>query len=108
MIHRMCATAFIASISVALALAPNESFGRSGAAPGGISASTRSASHASAMRPGVHANFSTPGDHHQRNAGWAFWPTAGGFYGINQGQQPSDAEPNVDVARSISEHVTYT
>ena len=35
MIHRMYATAFIASLSVALTLAPSESFGRSGAAPGG-------------------------------------------------------------------------
>jgi hypothetical protein len=108
MMHRMYATAFIASLSVALTLAPNESFGRSGAAPGGKSASTHSASHPSALRPRVHANFSSLRDHRQRNAGWALWPTAGGFYGINQSLQPSNVEPNMDVARSISQHVTYT
>ena len=108
MMHRMYATAFIASLSVALTLAPNESFGRSGAAPGGKSASTHSASTPSAMRPRVHANFSSLRDHRQRNTGWALWPTAGGFYGINQSLQPSNVEPNVDVARSISQHVTYT
>jgi len=108
MMHRMYATAFIASLSVALTLAPNESFGRSGAAPGGKSASTHSASSPSAMRPRVHANFSSRRDHGKRNAGWALWATAGGFYGINQNLQPSDFEPNVDVARSISQHVTYT
>jgi hypothetical protein len=108
MMHRMYATAFIASLSVALTLAPNESFGRSGAAPGGKSASTHSASSPSAMRPRVHANFSSRRDHGKRNAGWALWATAGGFDGINQNLQPSDFEPNVDVARSISQHVTYT
>jgi len=108
MMHRMFATAFIASLSVALTLAPNESFGRSGAAPGGKSTSTHSASSPSAMRPRVHANFSSRRDHGQRNAGWALWATAGGFYGINQNLQPSDFEPNGDVARSISQHVTYT
>ena len=108
MMHRMYATAFIASLSVALTLAPNESFGRSGAAPGGKSASTHSASSPSVMRPRVHANFSSRRDHGKRNAGWALWATAGGFYGINQNLQPSDFEPNVDVARSISQQVTYT
>lgn len=108
MMHRMYATAFIASLSVALTLAPNESFGRSGAAPGGKSASTHSASSPSVMRPRVHANFSSRRDHGKRNADWALWATAGGFYGINQKLQPSDFEPNVDVARSISQHVTYT
>ena len=103
MMHRMYVTAFIASLSVALTLAPNESFGRSGAAPGAKSAATHSASSPSAMRPRVHANFSSRRDHGQRNAGWALWPPAGGFYGINQ-----DLQPNVDVARSITQHVTYT
>ena len=106
--HRMYWTAFIASLGMAITLASNESFGRAGAAPGGKSASTHSASHPSAMRLRVHANFSSLRDRRQRNAGWALWPTAGGFYGINQSLQPSNVEPNVDVARSISQHVTYT
>ena len=100
--HRMYATAFIASLGVALTLAPSESFGQSGAAPGAKSTSTHSAFHPS----GVHANFSSRRGH--GNAGWALWATTGGFYGINQSLQPSDVEPNVDGARSISEHVTYT
>ena len=108
MMHRMYATAFIASLSLALTLAPNESFGRSGAAPGGKSASPRSSSHPSAMRPGAHATFSSLRDHRQRNAAWTLSPTAGSFYGINQNLQPSNVEPNVDYTRSISEHVTYT
>ena len=106
--HRMYAAAFIASLSLAFALAPNKSFARSGAAPGGKSASTHSASTPSAMRPRVHANFSSLRDHRQRKAGWALWPTAGSFYGINQSLQPSNVESNMDVARSISQHVTYT
>jgi hypothetical protein len=106
--HRIYATAFIASLSVALTLAPSESFGRSGAGLGVKSASTNSAFRPSAARSSVHANFSSRRDHGQRNVGWAFWATAGGFYGINQNLQPSDFEPNVDVVRSISEHVAYT
>jgi hypothetical protein len=106
--HRIYATAFIASLSVALTLAPSESFGRSGAALRVKSASTNSTFRPSAMRSRVHANFSSRRDHGQRNTGWALWATAGGFYGINQNLQPSDFEPNVDVARSISEHATYT
>lgn len=106
MIHRMSATAFIASLSLVLTLAPNKSFGRSG--PGGKSVSTHSVSHPSAMRPGVHTNFSSLRDHRQRTAGWVLWPTAGGFYGINQSLQPSSVEANVDDVRAMSEHVTYT
>ena len=106
--HRIYATAYIASLSVALTLAPSASFGRSGAVVGVKSASTNSAFRPSAMRSRVHANFSSRRDHGQRNAGWALWATAGGFYGINQNLQPSDFEPNLYVARSISEHVTYT
>jgi len=106
--HRMYAAAFIASLGIALTFAPNESLGRSGAASGGKSASGHSASHSSAMRSGVRANFSSLRDHRQRNAGWALWPTAGGFYGINQSSQPSNVDPNVDATRSISQHITYT
>jgi len=106
--HRMYATAFIASLIIVLTLAPNESFGRSGAAPGGKSASAHSASQPSALRPRVHANVSSLRDHRQRNAGWALWPTAGGFYGNYQSLEPSNVEPNMDVTRSTSEHITYT
>ena len=108
MMYRMYATAYIVFFGVALTLAPNESFGRSGAALSGQSASTRSASHPSALRTGVHANFSSHRDHRQRNAGWALWSTAGSFYGINQGVLPSDVERSADITRSMSDHVTYT
>ena len=106
--HRMYAAAFIASLGVALILVPDQSFGRSGAAPGGKSASAHSTSHSSAMRPKGHVNFSSLQDRRQRNTGWAFWPTAGGFYGIDQSLQPSIVEPNIDDTRSISQQVTYT
>ena len=87
--------AFIASLSVAITVASNDTFGASGAVHGGRSASAHSAS--SAMRP------KSPGKHHnERNAGWALWPTAGGFYG------PSYVEPNVNVTPSISGDVHYT
>ena len=102
MMHRMYATAFIASLSVALTLAPSESFGRSEAALRVKSPSTNSAFRPSAMRSRVHANFSSRRDHGQRNAGWALWATAGGFYG------PSNVEPNVNVTPSISGDVHYT
>jgi hypothetical protein len=108
MMHRMYTTALLASLGVALTLAPSESFGQSGAALGGRYASTHSAPRPSVTRSRVHASFSSRRDHGQRNTGWALWGTTGGFYGISQSLQPSDAEPNVDVARSISEHVTYT
>lgn len=108
MMHRMYAAAFIASLGVALTLAPDQSFGGSGAVPGGKSASRHSASHSSTMRPRGHANFSSLRDHRQRNAGWAFWPTAGSFYGIDQSVQPSIVATNMDTTRSISQHVTYT
>jgi hypothetical protein len=106
--HRMYWTAFIASLGMAITLASNESFGRAGAAPGGKSAPAHAASHPSAMRRGVHSNFSSLRDHRQRNAGLGFWPTTGSFYGIDQGLQPSNVEPGADVARSISQHITYT
>ena len=108
MMHRMYAAAFIASLGVALTLAPDQSFGKSGAASGGKSASAHSASHSSAMRPSGHANLSSLRDRRQRNAGWALWPTTGGVYGIDQSLQPSTVEPNMDATRSISQHVTYT
>jgi hypothetical protein len=108
MMHRMYTTALLASLGVALTLAPGDPFGQSGAVLGETSASTHSAFRPSAVRSRVHSSFSSKRDHGQRNTGWALWGTSGGFYGINQSPQPSDVEPNVDVARSLSEHVTYT
>ena len=108
MMHRMYAAAFIASLGVALTLAPDQSFGKSGGASGGKSASAHSASHSSAIRPRGHTNLPSLRDHRQRNAGWALWPTTGGFYGIDRSPQPANVEPNVDATRSISQHVTYT
>ncbi len=106
--HRICTTAFIASLGAALILGPNVSYGRSGAASGRNSVSMYSASYTSGMRSRVHAPLSSRRDRGQRNAGWTLWPAADGFYGINQSLPPSNVEPNVDVTRPISEHVTYT
>jgi hypothetical protein len=101
-------TAFIASLTLALTLAPNASFGRAGGAAGGKYATAHAASHPSAVRAKIHSNFSLLRDHRQRNAGWGLWPTAGSFYGINQGMQPSNIEPGAEVVQSISQHITYT
>jgi hypothetical protein len=100
--------AFIASLSVALTVVSNQSFGRSGAAHSGKSASTHSAFHPSAVRPKSHTNAKSLRRHHERNPGWAIWPTAGGFYGFDQSLQPSNVERDVDATRSVSEHITYT
>jgi hypothetical protein len=108
MMHRMYWTAFIASLGMAITLAPNGSFGRAWAAAGGKSAPAHAAFHPSAMQVRVHSNFSSLRDHRQHNAGWGLWPTAGSFYGTNQSLQPSNVEPGADVAQSISQHITYT
>jgi hypothetical protein len=86
--------AFIASLGVALTLASSESFGRSGAANAGRSASTPSTSHRSVARSLHH--------HHGRNTG-AFWPAAGGFF-----YNPPSAEPKVDISEPQSGDVHYT
>ena len=90
--------AFIASLGVAaLILAPNETFGGSGAAHGVASASTHSISHPSAARSLLRR---------RGNNVWAFfWPGAGDFGGSSYG-----GEPNVDVTPPTSRdiHTTYT
>jgi hypothetical protein len=85
--------AFIASLGVALTLASSESFGKSGAASGGRSASTHSKSHRSIARSQ---------HHHSRNTG-AFWSAAGGFF-----YNPPNSEPNVDITQPQSGNVHYT
>ena len=86
--------AFIASLGVALTLASSESFGRSGAANAGRSASTHSTSHRSVARSLHH--------HHGRNTG-AFWPAAGGFF-----YNPPNGEPELDITQPQSGDVHYT
>jgi hypothetical protein len=95
MTHRMYG-AFIASLSlVALLLATNETFARSGAAPRGSFTSTHSNTHLSVARSLRH---------HRRNNVGTFWPTDTGFYG------PSNGEPAGDVAQPTpgDTHYTYT
>jgi len=96
MTHRMYG-AFIASLSVvALMLAANETFARSGAAPRGGFTSTHSIS-----RPSVAQSLR----HHRRNNVGTLWPAVGGFF-----YGPSNGEPMVDVTQPISgdNHYTYT
>ena len=91
--------ALVASLSaVALMIAANETFARSGAAQSGAFASTHthSPSHPLAAR-----SFR----HHRRNNIGAFWPAVGDFY-----YEPSNGEPMVNVAPPTSgdTHYTYT
>jgi hypothetical protein len=86
--------AFIASLSVALTLASNNTFGASMATHGGRSASTHSTVHPSVARTRQH--------HRGRNA-WDLWPAVGGFiYGAANG------EPEVGVTEPTSGDVHYT
>src|ERR1700694_1647444 len=88
--------AFIASLSVvALMLAANETFARSGAAPRGGVTSTHSIS-----RPSVAHSLR----HHRRNNAGTFWP--GGFFYDG----PSNGEPLADFTQPPSGdiHHTYT
>jgi len=85
--------AFLASLSVvALMLAANETFARSGAAARGGFASTPSS-----FRPSV-AHLLR---HHRRNNIGSFWP-GDSFYG------PSNGEPLADVTPPASGDVHYT
>jgi hypothetical protein len=89
--------AFIASVSAAaLMLATNETFARSGVAPGGGFSSARPIPHASAV-----PSFR----HHPRHNIGTYWPGAGGYY-----YGPSNDEPNVlaDVTQPMSRDVRYT
>jgi hypothetical protein len=94
MTHRMYG-ALIASLSaVALMLAANETFARSGAAHSGGFTSTRSISHppaAQAFR------------HHRRNHVGPLWPAVGGFF-----YAPSNGEPLIDSAQPLSSDIHYT
>jgi hypothetical protein len=96
MMYRMYGV-FIASLSaVALMLAANETFARSGAAHRGGFTSTHSISHplvAQSLR------------HHRRNNVGILWPGIGGFF-----YGPSNGEPMVDVTQPMSGdmHYTYT
>ena len=92
MAYKMYAV-FIASLGVALTVASSESFGRSGAANAGRSASTHSTSHPSIARSQ---------HRHGRNTG-AFWTAAGGFF-----YNPPNGEPNVDITQPQSGDVHYT
>jgi hypothetical protein len=87
--------AFVASLSVvALMLAANETFARSGAAPHGGFTPTHSIS-----RP----SFAHSLRHHRRNNAGIFFPAVGDFsYG------PSNGEPLVDVPQPTSGDVRYT
>jgi hypothetical protein len=89
MAYKMYA-ALIASLSVALTLASNETFARS-AHRGGFT-STHSISH-----PSVAQSFR----HHRRNNVGTLWPT-GFFYG------PSNGEPMTDVTQPMSGDIHYT
>jgi hypothetical protein len=86
--------AFIASLSiVALMLAANETFARSGAAQRGGFTSTHSIS-----RPSVAHSLR----HHRRNNVGTLWPAVGDyFYG------PSNGEPMVDVTQPTSGDIPY-
>jgi hypothetical protein len=92
MTYRMNA-AFIASLSVvALTLAANETFAKSGAA-------LRSASTPSISRPSIAHSLR----HHRRNNVGAFWPGGGDF-----GYGPSYGEPTANVAQPASGDIHYT
>lgn len=86
--------AFIASLGVALFLASSESFGRSGAANGGRSASTHSTSHRSVARSRHH--------HLERHTG-AFFLTDGGFL-----YNSPDGEPAVVITQPQSDDANFT
>ena len=89
---RMCG-ALVASVSVvALMLAANEAFARSGGGHSGGFASTRSV-----PRPAVAFQ------HHRRNHVGGLWPAAGGYY-----YEPSYGEPMADVTQPRDTHYTYT
>ena len=94
MTHKMYG-ALVASLGViALMLAANETFARSGSGPRGAFASPHPM-----FRPGVSPLFR----HHRRNGAGLFLPATGGyFYG------PSNGEPVVDGTQPASGDVRYT
>jgi hypothetical protein len=87
--------AFIAALSaIALMLAANETFARSGGARSGGIASSHPI-----FRPPMAHSFR----HHRRNNLGTFWPGTGGFF-----YGPSNGEPIGDVAQPMSGDVRYT
>jgi hypothetical protein len=86
--------AFIASVSVVLVLASNETFGQSRAAHGGRSASMHSTAHPSVARSRHH--------HRGRNA-WGLWPATGSFF-----YGPANGEPDINVTEPIQNNTRYT
>jgi hypothetical protein len=86
--------AFIASLSaIAVMLAANQTFARSGTTSRGAFASVHSISHAS---------FSRSLRHHRINNAGTFWPAGDGFYGPSNGDLPAD------VAQPSSGDIHYT
>jgi hypothetical protein len=87
--------AFIASVSaIAVMLAANQAFARSGTTSRGAFASVHSISHASVSRSLRH---------HRINNNGTFWPAGGdGFYGPSNGDLPAD------VAQPSSGDIHYT
>jgi hypothetical protein len=86
---------FIASVSaVALMLATNETFARSGVAPGFSSA-----------RPIPRASAVPSFRHHPRHNIGTYWTGAGGYY---YGLSNDDALANADVAQPMSRDIRFT
>jgi hypothetical protein len=86
---------FIASLSaVSLILAANETFARTGTAPGGGAALAHPV-----LRPLVARSL----HHHRGNNLGAFWPGAD-----DQSYAPSNVEPNMGVAAPVSGEMHYT
>lgn len=90
--------ALIASVSAAaLMLATNETFARSGVAPGRFSAA----------RPIPHASAVPSFRHHPRHNIGTYWPGAGGYYyGPSNDEALAGVSP--DVTQSMSRDVRYT
>ena len=91
--------AFIASVSAAaLLLATNETFARSGVAPGGFSS----------VRPIRNASAVPWFRHHQRHSNiGTYWLGAGGYYdGASNGERFADPLP--DVTQPMSRDIRYT
>ena len=90
--------AFIATVSAAaLLLATNETFARSGVAPGGFSAA----------RPIPNASAAPWFRHHRRHNFGTWWPGAGGYYyGASSDERLADSLS--DVTQPMSRDIRYT
>lgn len=97
MTYRMVGALVAAVGFVTLAGGAEQSFARSGAAPGVAGAA---AARPAGPAPMVRAPFR---HHHNRNTFGGFWPTAGGYYdGAPYGV------PAIDVTQPSNVHYTYT